>query len=103
MKCRLFCNPFQKNPNITGVTANEPVRAFTDMPRINAQLHMEPVPAATAEHAILPAQDLLRASRALVSTDAVYDPAHPGLGIAPEAVPRYLVSAGLWYMAAAQA
>jgi len=68
MKCQLFCNPFQKNPNI-----------------------------------ILPPEDLLRASRALVSTDAVYDPAHPGLGIAPEAVPRYLVSAGLWYMAAAQA
>ena len=57
---------------------------------------------AWAGYSMLTAEDLLRASRALVSSDAVYDPAHPGLAIAPEAVPRHLVSTGLWYMAAAQ-
>jgi len=103
MKGQRWGNPFNKNANITGVTANEAVRAVNDMPRIDARLYTEPVPAATAGHANLSAEDLLRASRALVSTDAVYNPAHPGLAIAPEAVPRYLVSAGLWYMAAAQA
>ena len=51
---------------------------------------------------MLVTEDLLRAARELVWSNELYDPADPGMAIAPEAVPRHLVSAGLWYMAAAQ-
>jgi len=43
---------------------------------------------------------MLRLSRVLIHFDLLYDPSKPGLGIEDEHVSRYLVSAGLWYIAA---